>query len=273
MPRKKAEKLFKNEKQAVLSTIFILVLIGGFVGVWYVDAYYEDGNSTLLFESDSNTEFGSYNFVGNPTYFPSLKTCQRISTNYLQYNRTPAYIGNNTYLISLNDTNANFNSGYIVIDMPNLDSWIIDKIIVNSTENDDPSYRFISSFISSPLPAWNLDKNVGVSVIDFYGAGGNNWINTTETVSLTEGLEIYQNAQGTQSILAIQFYDDGADWNGFAWEFHIEIYGEKITGWSKLDATNLVIASCGTINIIVGIFMTDQIDVGGYVKDLQKRRK
>ena len=68
------------------------------------------------------------------------------------------------------------------------------------------------------------------------------------------------------------------DWNADGWDettmtLNVEIYGEKISGWSTADTVTWGLGGAAVIGFIVTFMAKDQFDIGGYVRDLPQRRR
>lgn len=276
----KGKKKNKNGTQTFLAFIFAIVLSIGFIGVWYVEAYYDlNGDWDLLFETDSETEFPIIEYGESyPTvYYPSLRNSQRElrGSDYLQYNRTAVYSGNNTYSMAVNSTDGNRNTVAYLIEIPNANRWTISNLIINMTRNTDTDINFEISFIH-----WNTvleDDDLETDIYLSYGIGsatGEDY-NLNRSIPLESAIELYDNANAySNTALYITYADQDFDGlTGFAWEMKVTIYGEQLTGWSKLDSVNLAIGFADGILIVACVFLTDAIDVGGFVRDLPKRKR
>ena len=122
-----ANKDTKTE-QVLLSIVFMVVMLLNFGAVAYIDYEYDMNNqNVLLFESDSDMTFTQYDY-SDTVEFPErpydFQTSQLaleypvVTYGYTQYNRTSVYSGNNTWALSLNDTNHESNYCRIVIALP-----------------------------------------------------------------------------------------------------------------------------------------------------------
>lgn len=275
--------MVKNGKdkqlQTVLGVVFMVSMLLGFGAVAYIDYEYQNnGVSETLWVSDTDTTFASAEYTGEPTpYFDHLETSQRVSMSvFWQWNKTPVYQGLDTWAISLNDTgtSVDFNSGVIVIDYPNLENWLVEEIIINMTENNDDSYLLAIGF--QHFAEAGIDKygaNPSDAIYFDYGIGTGGWDNTSYTIDTNLAISINNNANNNeQSILYIIYGDDGANWDGWAWEFSIEIIGTQISDWSISDSIFGALAGATCLNVLVMVYMTDQVDLGGFKKALKKRK-
>lgn len=261
-----------NINQTMLTALFLGVMLAGFGAVAYVSEIYKgQANVITLFESDTNTEFPSYD--NDAIGYGNIDTCMRISPIEKQYNKTTVYTGNNTWVLAMNETTLNYVSGVIYIELPDIDNWILDTFILNMTENDDDSYYLRVSLMSFNLID-GLENTASTVITDLlidYKSGGDTWNNETIDVSLSQAVEIHNNANNLdKTLIRIHYYDDGANYNAFAWEFSIKITGEQLTGWSIIDSLSTVLIIATVVNFTIAIYMTDGVDVGGYVKKLKK---
>lgn len=276
----------KKQNQTILTAFFMAVMLAGFGGVAFVSNYYQINAETVnLWQTDTNTDFAIYEHINAPEkYFDSYRSCQR--HNYgderIQYNRTPAYLGNLTYSIGFNDSNFASHEARYLINMNEMGKWIIQYIVINMTKNTDTDIRltvFSEHFngntydVSLPLGKQkrynqiNLDWDVGLT--------SGTEFNKNISIPLTTALSIRQDCiEFDNSILGLVYLDSNFDGiETFAWNLKITIYGTVSTTWGLIDSmtTVLIISTIG--NIIIGVYMTDGIDVGGYIKDLRKHQR
>jgi len=265
-------------KQTMLGAVFMVTMLLGFVAVAYIDYEFQNnGEPVLLYTTDSNTKFVIFEYDNEPVdYYPDLRTCQRIAPNHLQYNRTPVYEGGDSWVLGLNDTTEDFNTAVIVIELPDLHHWIINELVFNVTENNDDSYKFITQFIhNTPTTegVWDLDTAISTTVRTNWHTGGQTWFNGTDTIALNDGIGIYNDANNNNvSLLFIQFYDDGGNWDGWALHFKYEIWGVQVSGWNLNDSVFAALIASIILNVIVIVYMTDGFDMGKVTRVLKRRK-
>lgn len=254
-----------RETSVFMALIFTGILLLSFVSVWAIEYDWNNyGTTELLYETDGSTIFSSYEFE-EPTSF-TMQPCMRITGGLQeQYNRTPVYNGGSEWVMSMNDTALNYVSGNYYIDIPNLDDWLISNIEVNFTENTDPSYYTkitMTSFDTSGgiINGSSVISHDIVNSIDY--EVGDGWFNRSINIPMQEGLTLYNNAQGKDnSALFLLYYDDGSDWDDWAWKISIKIYGSQVEDISLQKTIAWAVGGCSVINIIAVIFMADQYDI------------
>lgn len=276
----------KGSEQAFLGVFLALILSLAFVGAAYVDNYMNGQNTVLLWDTDDTTEFGSFEQINTPssTYdFVATGQNAKFGSVWLSWNRTAVYLGNETWACSFNTTEGpNGNINVIVLEIPDLENMIIDNIVYNITTNGEPDNVIISTFGLVDSATNIMDHDNGpVEIINFIDGAPPDplyidgiWYNRTVDMDLQDSIGLYQALNnGKKGYLMIFYGEDPAagDFDGWACKFKVEVYGERVTGWSKVDTVNLVIGLSIMCNVIAAIYIQDQYDVGGYVKDIKKR--
>lgn len=277
-----------SQTQTVLATVFMVSMLLGFVAVAYIDYEYQNnGDITLLWESDSSTEFSSYNHVNMESdWFDYSCNGQFVAFepmpySYCEYNRTAVYSGNNTWTYSCNETFGDYrNYNTWVISLPNLKSWIITDMNITVSTPGDSGLELDFSIIypiANELDRDRTDRLTTRLYLDYSLT-----TDPTETynydVPLNKALEIFDSCNSNENIepvLSLSTYDI-TPWGGiseYAYSISVEIYGEQVSGWSLSDSTFTALAGATCLNVVIVIYMTDEIDVGGYVKNIQKRRR
>jgi len=276
----KGDKM-KKQNQTMLTAFFLAVMLAGFGAVAYVSELYNTNRQIdVLFETNSNTDFPSYEYINTPTYYYSTdQTSQRATDGIyvFQHNKTPIYSGNNTWAISVNATGYSSNTAVYIMEIPNANNFQINYIDFEMSKNLDSDINLYVGFeffngntIDVELIQDNrifIDNNVGLISGTEY--------NKNISLALSDSIEIYQSANNNEHTLMYIYYvdADSDNFTPFAWEISTTIYGEQITGWSINDSIIAVLIISTIANIIIGIYMTDSIDIGGYVKDLRKQKR
>lgn len=281
----------------LMAAVFVGILVINFLFVFAVAYAYESdggaGAETLVYESDSNAQFGHYGVSDNYIFYPytNITTQVREITNVppqrlTAYELTPAYLGNNTWGVSappLGVTPYDHISGVIVQVIPNLDSFIMTRIVFNET-----------------MPA--VDVHCGLTILHFpsepfglttYGSANpasqeTNLIFSDPVVApqwsfsynvpLTKALRIYDLAQGIpQGNMAAEVgwtVDNPAGGLGtYAMTWSLQIYGRPVSAWSLTDSLALAIGGGVFLNFVAIVYMTDEIDIGGFRKDIPRLRR
>lgn len=286
IPKRKNTK--NSGKQKALAFIFAIVMVLGFAVIWATAEYYESSNEReLLFVSDSNTEFINSTISSDYTYYEStyIETHARTFKSGLvnHTSLTPAYLGNNTWGMTCpeyNDIPYVSVDYYVQMDLPNLDSWIVTDFVYNfsldETADYDGGYTFLH--FDSPFPATIYGSastpTAETHIATYYDFSGVDEHNVS--VSLEKALKIYDNSQGKEyTSLEIGFVADDPTTalDGFAYTFSVKIYGYKQTTTTLETVLTWGLAGTTILNVVVIIFMTDTYDIGGFVRDIPKRRR
>jgi len=282
-----------SAKQTVLAFIFAGTILMGFVGVYYVDNY-TGPEPTILWESDSAAVSEGVGFatLNMPyTTFEGIWTGQSVtypttpSFTFENYNRTTVYLGNNTWSMASNHSAAS-NDAYThwCFEIPELENWIIDGINISfSTPAGETNLEF-GTTIYYPVDGSidrDLTYNNGIQIDRVYSfTPTDNFYVRNLTVPLYTALEV-QDASlqeidevKVSPILVFTLLEitDNDGINAYASTIKITITGEPISGWSQANMISLIIGASIVANVIVGVFLTDDYDVGGKVKDLRNRR-
>lgn len=283
-----------NGKQTILAFVFVAVLMLGYTGVWYVDSYHQPTTEpSVIWETDSDVVFGQYTKenIGYSTWVDT-QTSQNVGFNtqipfsFYSYNRTAVYQGNNSYAVSFNTTTTSYAcNNIIVMELPNADEFIItsinysftysgesDIILSSGVSYTDGITNIMDYAVSPPnLRNTNIFADYEPADIEFVDGV---WYNRTIDVPLVKGLEISDNAVGKNTFIELGFADSVGDGiAGHVCNFKIEITGENVSTYSKGNIVDLIVGISIIANIFVIIYLTDEIDIGGYVKDIRKRRK
>lgn len=281
-------KITKKESinQVWLSFVFMIVIMGNFITVAGIDYYYETngfGERQSLFITDSSTDFTVTEFgddYGTP-FYDSQRTGQyTVWNNYHQWNRTPAYLGNNTWSIACNDTTGLGGTVYTGINiwfaLPNADTWLIDNVLINITLPGETDQRLAIALWGYNEPILNSGANNARTLI--YNQDltlGLSSLSYNVDVSLLDALNFYDNTNQYDNYdMNIYITDSGNNGiSGFACAFSVDVIGEIVSGWS-VESSLLV--SVTVWNVIIGlaiIYSLDMFDLGGFVKTIRKQRR
>ena len=275
-----SDKKEKAVKQSMLTALFLAVMLAGFGAIAYVEYDYAQTTQPIqLFVSDDNTVFPVIPAYTDYNGWYSLRNAQYERTNFdgLQTNKTAVYAGNNTYVMSIDIMNTLFYKyATYVIELPELDNWLITSINLTTTLNIDTDLR---SEIYIHHHTGDYDRTNPSHKTIVYQNNGEGGAETYKekdiAVPLSKAVEVYDGCQN-QDVKALEFMLYDKDQNGFgafSWEFSIEIHGEILSGWSSHDTVVAILVISGTANILIALVMTDGLDIGGYVRNLPKRRK
>lgn len=270
MPKK---KLKTQPKDILLTVVFVFIILIGFVGVWYVAEYTNGQNVEIVYESDSDTDYTVLKWL-NSAEFTTFQTASYIPSLEWQFNRTPAYIGNNTWGMSVNESAVGVQH-QVVFAMPHMKNWVIDEIILNITNNDDTDMR-IGLTAYSTATAGIGDSSAGTVILLDNTAGGSAlYYNETIDVPLVTALDIYDHANNHPVTILVLFWDDlsGDGMSAFSPQWKITITGEKQSTWSMNNKLALVVGFADFMLVIGIIYIQDQFDLFGYVKDLPTTKK
>lgn len=287
MVTKKQKEQAIARNQLWLSFLFMIMILGNFVSVGAITYVYETNghdNITQLYTTDSNTDFDLIPFGASmPTNnFDNFTTGYFFlhappTVVWLSYDKTPAYLGNNTWGFS---TNATFHVGAqaqatIVIDLPELNKWVITDVDINTTLPGDTDSSWRVKLYSKNSIIELTDPFLDVQILSETIPALTTSIDKHIDVNPVASLEAYQNSQGKpETGLQIEILDPANDgMAGTAFQFSVTIYGTLATGWT-LETSLLISTSIWNIIILIGvIYSLDMFDVGGFVETLKKRRR
>lgn len=287
MPRGKTT----HSAQTMLGVIFLVSMLAGFGAVAYIDYEYSMNDMiTQLYISDSDAEFPVNSFIvrPKPAYAPnyywdvqnSLRCYDSSNNVHYQFNKTAVYQGNNSWVLNVNSTGLNHNQAFVFMEIPNMDDMIIDHVILNTTKNTDSDLLLTMTLASTEIGLWDYFNATDhqTTIFTNYGLGSDphTYYDRNVSIPLNTALEIYDKAQEwPQHVLIMGISDLSSDGLGaFAWEFTVEVRGHAVSDWAISDSIFGAIAGATVLNFVVAIYMTDQIDLGGYTHLLPgKRRK
>ena len=275
----------QNKKQSInqiwLSFVFMIVILGNFITVAGIDYYYETngfGERQSLWVSDSSTEFPVFEFASDypSPFYDDIQTGQNIVHNgYHQYNRTPAYLGNDTWSMVVNSTSftgLQYSAINVWMVLPNMDTWLIDNVIINLTLPGEIDEKVGIAIWGLNTPVLNSGYNSASTLIYSNSfTGGDSEMNENIDVSLLDALNIFDSAnQFDNYAMNLFITDTGNDGiSAFACVWSCEVIGEIVTGWS-VESSLLV--SVTVWNVLIGIaivYSLDMFDLGGFIKTIR----
>lgn len=276
-----------NPTQIILAIILVIGMLSGFGLVFAVD-YYQDtnGNTESLYITDSNYKT-STGMLETGTFPPYTLGNSYVYRDWawsvgeiIVYPKTAVYLGNNSWSMAINGSTASpsTNNAMFSIDLPNLPSWLIETVNISlkiSTTDDDLFiYGFFIYGESNVFTFPGIVAHVN-NIDTFQTSSPNGYYNRTIDLPLAKSVEIYDKAQEKSDMCFVLEVDDKNN-DGFApitITYTIEFTGEKISGWSTIDSITWALAGASIIGFAVTIMATDQFDIGGYIKDLPKRKR
>ena len=260
-------------------------MILGFGAVAYIDYEYQtNGNTVLLWESDSDATpflltFGdSYTaFPGRPYDYQTQQWGYVSPAQQYTYNRTAVYTGNDTWSMSVNSTGFDHNYARQMWALPDLPSWIIESVNITTTLAGD-SDMAIGVGILHLTPITEVgDTTEGTVVYSDALAGGVTDKIIAADVDLNTALRIYDYSnvvENTALGIEISVRDQDNDgWTGWSWVTNIEIYGQTVSEWSVSDSIYGALGGATILNLFVAAYMTDKIDLGGFTKVLKGKKE
>jgi hypothetical protein len=272
-------------KQIALTVLLVGILLSTFLMVFAVDYYYTNQNGTgeivELFTTDVNQEYPHYNYdpVGLPSpFWDSIATGQfhAVLPNFWQFNRTPAYLGNNTWSISVNDTGQAVAPQFVQVVMPidNLPNMIITEMVVNITLNADADLLVEGTAQHFNEPQDQTDSTRATLLFNDALAGGITFYNRSYPISLTNSLRIFDISQETDTNLIVFIIADlnGDGLSAWACQWKVTLYGRSTLGWTEQTTIAVVLLLGTAFNLIGGWFALDQNDWGKDVKDIPPKR-
>lgn len=264
----------------ILAIVFMLTIITGFYAVHYVADNYENGSdSTLVFTSDSGINFPTIEKLAYPYETPdNFTTALELHDGipYFSYPKTPVYLGSETWSISINSTSASKDgSAFYVIELPNLENYLIDEITINQTKNNDADLKCGVSIISVNDDTFTFGDPISQIFSTNSAGSSSDYYNLSLDLSLGEALDVYDLAQGKERHfirvnLADQLDDGMSAW---AWEIEITITGKQIAQYNLPQQISMALLGSIILNVIVMVYMTDSVDWGGYVNDIPDKKR
>lgn len=267
-----------------LAVVFALVIMLDFIGVYYIANNMNSEDESILWVSGADTEFPTYAYSGLPplydtnfTYGTNTKVLVS-GNNNAQVNYTPAYLGNNSWGVSIGTELSSVAYRYFtsVMDVPNLQNWIITRVKMNVSLNpaNTDCKVVLNAGHHNLLVKW-ADATQGTVLIRDASAGGHSYINYDEEIALEDALRVYDFAQSTdyQDIYLYISDEDGDGWEGWACKWSIEIYGQTIEQYDIQTYIMWYMGAMVVIKVLTFIFMLDDIDIGGKTKDIYKAVK
>lgn len=279
----------KPVNQTILAGIMALVMVSGFVGVYYVGEAYatdETRESETITISDSNMEivygidyepddlspwgdtYGTGSFKWSGSASPSLT-----STN-VKNNATVLYLGNDTWgatMTGFTQTTPAYNGAFhlLMIEMPVFKTHIIDEMTINMTLPTDSDTSIVIGVGGFNTPQTDIHIG-GYTLVSYLSV--NTRYDATITLNNVQKLGEYSIANQRETpTLTIAIYDiDHDGLSTYALEFEMTATGTPISTWSYADSVNTVIGASMIGNFAIGILMLDAIDFGGMKNDLKR---
>lgn len=282
-----------NKTQALFALVFVGVIVLGFSGVAYVSYQFETADEAeLLYITNANTEFVNVGYADSLIYSNAwyYNTCQRMKydpNTYTQDNKTMLYVGNNSYstavLAVAPHVDLVSNKMIVRIVLPELDNYLINTIVVNSTlPTGSVEWGLSANTHATPHaarpndPVYSADDSGATSIyVAAIAVTPGETLNEEIDLSLTTSLDIYDKAQEkVQHALEFSLGPSGADKSMPAYDlvFSIEIWGTNMAAWTVQDSIVAILASATLLNIIVAIYATDAIDIGGFTRTLKRKK-
>ena len=281
-----------SAKEEFLALIFVIMFMVGLLWVYYVDTNWETTTTEEVWVSDGGATVPHYPYhymssvpyayEGNMTWRTRVSPAPTV---FIMNDTTPVYNGNNTWIASVDDTGL-LPTGdlrdYIqtVFTIPNTDTFLMNsvdyRLYYGAGQNPDSVNVFLATWvIDGELDSGDANPDqdqLNVHIIDTFVPTGE-YDNDTATIPLAQALDFYGKSQiaDTEVFLIVQMIDD----NG--WGFHdvsvsMSINGTYIKGYSANTMISLGLLVSGTLNVIMGLFMTDRIDANDVMDALKRRR-
>lgn len=282
MPKRKTKNTASDK---MLALLFVIAIVFNFWFVSLVSASFENAESEILFKSDSGTEFGHYAFYkdGAPytasyTNFTSGINALIGGTVFAQYEKTPVYLGNNSWSIPVNETVPQYSTANYVIEMPNLDEWLIQNITFEFEKGESQDMELYTRFVFMEKAGRfdvSTDKSITVSHIPTDFGDADVYYNTTIDLDTYETVDIYDSAQ--DKICVLYVFARCTDLDGFDEDFNfninVEISGVKQAEYNIIQQMQMVMGLTLFVNIMVVVFMNDRFDIGGFVNDIPNKKR
>ena len=276
-------------KEEFLAFVFVLVFLSPLAYVGYVDANWETTTTEQVWVSDANAinPHEEYEDIGTLTtiegnFTTSYRIANPLSTDYYLNDSTPLYANNNTWVASWENTGvlttpANFMMH--IFEIPDADTFLINEI----------DYRLFYGVGSTPdtvnifISIWEIDgeMDTGVNNPDEDNLATHNadilvptsaWDNGTAEIQLAQALDIYEKASIPNAKVFIQIQIlDANGWSLHDTSVKLQINGTRQSGLSASDLVYYGLGFSTFVNIIVGLFMTDQIDIATVKKALGRK--
>lgn len=262
----------------ILTIVFVFSIVIGFYLVSVVNGNYTDKRDIeLLYQSDSTTEF--LTLTANPLINYNLMTTGIYDIVPDPYIKLPVYLGNETWSMSVNDTSYSYGYAMFVVALPNLDSWIIDNMVFNITKGA-PSDESFAVWIVNSKTIGILNGNTDIQLKIFEDnvafALADGYYNRTIDLTLNEALEIHDlTNNGVQPYMLIRVRDQvsPAGLEAFAFTFKMTMEGRKVDTYNIIQQLEVALFLSTSLNILCIVYMTDEIDIGGYINDIPDNKR
>ena len=273
-------------KEEFLALVFVVIFFISFVFVGWVDANWETTTTEQVWVSDGSAIIPHYpyHYDAFGVLFKGNLTTRELNVHgatEILNDSTSLYDGNNTWIASFQDTGTLLTTGSYI------QQWF-ELIDANTFLINEIDYRLFYGIGQVPddvhvvLATYLIDGEVdeGVDNADDDELATHlietivptdEWDNGTAEVPLAVALDIYEKAQldTAKVYLMFQFDDDNGHGLGDA-SWNAEVNGTYQKG---LSARNMIYYGLGFsagVNILVGLFMTDQIDMPKIKKALKR---
>lgn len=266
-----------NDK--ILTVIFVIAILTGFYLVSLVDANFEnEKDNVLLYESDSSANFLTLDSsLVNEWGLTTTGVYESLGSEYQTYAKIPVYLGNNSWTFSVNETIDTSSFAYYVIELPNMDDWLITNITYSMNKQSALEMELFVRIFSLETPNVIIATDKGIEVLHSPTFGSvAEWKNNTIDINLATALEIHDIAQdGTQYYLLYVIRDTGgtSGLDSMSWDMSTVITGKQIATYNIVQQMELVLVIAIIFNVVVIIFMTDEIDIGGFVNDIPDKKR
>lgn len=252
----------------LLAVVFCATIIIGFVLVSVTAEKFQDGKvENTLFVSDMDTTFPVIPFEKTSAdYYEYKRTSYIIPIGFQIYNKTPVYTGNATYSIAINGSTSGYSNAQYVIDMPNLDNWVMTgwNITVTKPSDTDLYYSVAAFGYDTNITQGNSEQ--GLLLHENYGMGNSIDFTYYNNISLSRltSLQLYELSQNYDNhALQINIKDkDGDGLSAWTYDMSITISGYQISEYNLASTISVGLGIATTLNIAVALFMTDAVDWG-----------
>ncbi len=281
-------------KEEFLALVFVMVFLSPLAYVGYVDANWEHTTTEQVWVSDLDAitpheDFEYINTAPAYTYTGNFTTGYRISnptsTDYYLNDSTPLYnpLGNqnDTWVASFDNTGTLLTTNNwknFIFEIPNADTFLMNEIDYRLFYGigqlpDDVNIYFSVWEIDGEMDSGDANPDFDLFVTHSIELllPSDEWDNGTAEIPLAKALDIYQKdgLPSSRVFLHIQMRDDNG-WGLHDASVSLSINGTRQSGLSASDLVYYGLGFSTFVNIIVGLFMTDQIDVATVKKAFKR---
>ena len=278
--------------QTFLAVLMALIVLSGFIGVYYVSSEYEKYetvNSELKYASDSNLQWHELDTTESTTGFPqpygigTYKSNGADSNNPVSMTRnncTPVYTGNNTWSAGMTGfpgdaTPLTYMWHHLPIVLPEVKNIIVDTISLKFTMPGDV-YQHLQILIG----ANDNPENAGfvnlktLTLVDLPEHGSTEYENYFKLGSYAQMFWYNACQQADDPIIVIYMFGDAANGiSSFALDLTLNITGVSLLSWSLQDSINLVVGLHIVLCTVALVYSTDGVDWGKVEKVLKGGKK